>query len=196
METPADRFMEYVGRTYEYQQEKLAKFCSNNRMKFDIDVLEDTILKCYEIINKNGINDDTDKGYDDYLFISFRNNIRREKQYSRNAKKKEIPDLKQVYEDWYNTNNDAPTEKILRDLKEDFSTLYIMKLVEQNFDQEHLYVFRIKYLYKLTYKQLQQRCPQIKNTRQKVIDVVHWLKQRITKGELDAAYNDFIGDFL
>ena len=107
----------------------------------------------------------------------------------------EITGLTKQYEDYYNGHNDSSTVKIMKDLKEDFSVLYLLRLVEDNFDSEHLYCFKMKFLYKLTYKQL-QRQTNIKNSRQKVIDVIHWLKDNLSKNEVEKAFDEFKGDFL
>ena len=191
----ADKFIEWVGNNYDELQYRYKKFCSNTRITYDDDVFSDTIVKCFNLIEKNGINDDTPKGYDDYLFKAFKNNIKREKQYSRVAKKKEIPDVPTAYEDYYNNYNDSPTKKIMRDLKEDFSALYVIKKVEEQFPPEYVYVFKLKFLYKLTYKELQKKS-NVKNSRQKVIDVIHWLKENLTKQEVEKAFEDFKGEIL
>ena len=191
----ADKFLNWVGEHHDELQYRYKKFCSNHRLIYDDDVFSDTILKCYNLIEKNGINDDSEKGYDDYLFVAFRNNLKREKQYSRNAKKKEIENVNDKYEDYYNNTNDSPTKKILKDLKEDYSTLYIINKVEENFPKEYTYCFKLKFLYKLTYKQL-QKLSKVKNSRQKVIDVIHWLKENLSKQELDDAFNEFKGNIL
>lgn len=195
MNTNADRFLSWAGKNYDYQKDKLQKWCSHNKYRFDEDIFSDTIIKVYDIIQRNDIKDPSDKGFDDYFFIAFKNNLKREKEYCRTKNRMEITGLTKQYEDYYNNANDSSTVKIMKDLKEDFSVLYLLRLVEGNFDSEHLYCFKMKFLYKLTYKQL-QRQTNIKNSRQKVIDVIHWLKNNLTKDELEKAFELFKGDFL
>ena len=70
-----------------------------------------------------------------------------------------------------------------------------MSKVEDNFDQEHFYLFRIKTLGNLTYKQLQQKT-NIKGARQKVIDVKNFLKNNVTKEEINDAFQQMYSDLL
>ena len=130
--------------------------------------------------------------------MSFRNNIRREKQYARVANRSELEDLSKAYDHYYNDENEPVTAKIAKDLKEDFAVLYIMKKVEDNFDDEHVWCFRVKFLYKLTYNELYKKASTIgiKNSRQKVVDVMKWCRENITKEEVDKAFDDFKGDYL
>lgn len=186
-------FLDYVARNYDALTEKFKKYCSNQRYTWNEDIFSDTILKVHDIIGKKGLEDLTDQGMDNYIFMSFKNNIKRDKVYYRNRQRKEIPDLTQQYDDYYNQTNDPVTTKILKDLKEDFSVLYILRKVEDNFPSDYSYCFKIKFLYKLTYKELQEKCNHvgIKNTRQKVLDVLRWTKENITKDEVNKAFEEF-----
>ena len=77
----------------------------------------------------------------------------------------------------------------------DFSILYIMTLVEDNFDQEHFYLFKLKTLGNLTYKQLQEKT-KIKASRQKVINVNNWLKENVTKDDVKSAFTVMYGNLM
>lgn len=193
--TMHNEYLKWIGENYDYQKTKLQKWCSNSKYKWDDDVFSDTIVKVHDYIEKHGLRDGTPTGFDNYLFISFKNNIKREREYSRNKNRVELPELSKCYEEYYNEYNDSATVKIMRDLKEDFNALFILRLVEDNFDSEHVYCFKLKFLYKLTYRQLQEKT-KIKNSRQKVIDVLHWLRQHVSKEQLDAAFEQFKGNIL
>lgn len=191
----SEQFLIWIGENYTYQKEKLQKWCAHNKYKFEEDIFSDTIVKVHDYIEKHGLRDGTPTGVDAYFFISFKNNYKRELQYSRVKNRVELPELNKNYEEYYNSTNDSATVKIMKDLKEDFNALYILRLVEDNFDAQHTYCFKLKYLYKLTYKELQRQTG-ISNSRQKVIDVLHWLKANLTKEQLDTAFEQFKGNIL
>ena len=67
--------------------------------------------------------------------------------------------------------------------------------VEENFDGEYFYLFKLKQLCGYTYKQLTQKT-NIKGARQKVLDVKAWLKNNLTKDEINKAFINIYGDLL
>lgn len=188
-----EEYIGIIGANYERLKDKFKRFCKNQHYQWNEDVFSDTILKTYELIGKKGLNDLSPDGIENYLFMAFKQNTKREKVYYRNRQKAEIEDLNVAYDDYYNQHNEPANNKILRDLKEDFSVLYVIRKVEQNFDEEHSYCFKMKYLYKLTYKQLQEKCAKmnIRNSRQKCIDVMRWSKENITEQEVEKAFELF-----
>ena len=191
-------FIRYIGDNYERLINKYRKFAHLNNYKWDDDVYQDTILKCYERIKKQGgLADNTDKGIENYFFLSLRNNLKREGQYSRNKKRvvKEEGELKREYGEYLENNTTPIEEKIRSDLFKDFSTLYIMQKAEQNFDPESFHAFATKTLCNLTYSQLQERT-HIKGARTKCIDVKNWLTENISKEEITDAFNEQFGDFF
>lgn len=194
-----DKFMHYINDNYNYLKYKYINFCKEHNYVFDEDIFSDTILKCYEAINKKGkLEDTTDQGIQNYFFISFKMNLKREGQYARNQKRDRNVDsdsINDLYESWYNDNNVSAMEKIKSDLFKDFSILYIMTVVEDNFDTEHFYLFKLKTLANLTYKQLQDKT-KIKASRQKVINVKNWLKDNVTKDMIKSAFNAMYGNLM
>lgn len=122
----------------------------------------------------------------------------REKQYARNQKRDlnvEADDVDVMYEEWCNNNKEDSRTKILSDMWKDFSCLYIMMLVEDNWDDEHFYLFRLKHLCNMTYKQLTDKTG-IKGVRQKILDVKQWLKDNLTKEDINKAFQLAYGDLL
>ena len=194
-----DKFMHYINDHYNHLKYKYINFCREKGYQWDEDIFSDTILKCYEAINKKGkLEDTTDQGIQNYFFISFKLNLKREGQYARNQKRDRNIDsdsINELYESWYNDNNVSAMEKIKSDLFKDFSILYIMTLVEDHFDQEHFYLFKLKTLGNLTYKQLQDKT-KIKASRQKVINVKNFLKENVKKDDIKSAFNLMYGNLL
>jgi hypothetical protein len=195
----SELFLLYINNNYNHLKYKYINFCREKGYQWDEDIFSDTILKCYEAINKKGkLEDTTDQGIQNYFFISFKLNLKREGQYSRNAKRDRNIDsdsINELYEDYYNKNNSSSAQKVYKDLFKDFSVLYIMTVVEDNFDQEHFYLFKLKTLGDMTYKQLQDKT-KIKASRQKVINVKNWLKDNVTKDDIKKAFGTMYGDLL
>ena len=187
-------FLDYINSNYVRLKRKYHKYCLENGYTFDEDIYSDTILKCYDIITRNGLKDKSPQGIESYFFIAFRNNIRNERNYSR-VKKRDFninsDNIHTLYEEYYNENNSEAVEKVLNDLFTDFCTLYIMMQVENNFSQEHFYLFRVKTLTKgMTFKKLQEQT-KIKASRLKVIEVQRWLKEYIKKEDIKKAFFKF-----
>jgi len=194
----ADRYLQWIADNWDSLRKKYWKFCQEKNYEWSDDIFSDTYLKVYDKIQKSGLNDSTDDGFDNYTFRSFKQNLQREGQYCRVSKRDmniDSESINDLYEDYYNAHNDTSKEKIKKDLKTDFATLYIMSRVDDEFDDEHSYLFRIKHLCNLTYKQLAQQT-KIKGARQKTIDVKNWAKQNITKSEIDEAFQKMYGDLL
>ena len=191
----ADKFLKWINDNYHIQKDKLLAFCNDKKYEFDEDIFSDTYLKIYDKILKYGIKDDSDKGFDNYMFISFKVNTLREKQYARNKKRDgNVINLSGAYEAFKNTEL-SQEEKLKSDLYKDFATLYLLHKAEQQFDQESFYLFKIKTFEKITYKQLQERTG-IKGVRQKVVNVKNWLKENVRQQEVKEEFDNIYGDIL
>lgn len=198
--TDAETFIQHINDHYDELKWKFYKFCKEKHYDFDLDIFSDTILKCYETITKNGkLADTTNQGIENYFFRAFKNNIMNEKRYSR-CKNRDYnitsDDIGELYENWYNHNNTSARDKIAADLFKDFSVLYIMTKVEEQFDAEHFYLFRIKTLVpNMTYSRLQQTT-KIPQSRKKTITVMRWVKDNITKEEIRKVFYTIYGDLI
>ncbi len=192
----ADKFLKWINDNYQIQKDKLVAFCNDKKYEFDEDIFSDTYLKIYDKILKYGIKDDSDKGFDNYMFISFKINTIRDRQYARNQKRDgNIINLSGAYENYKNTEL-TEQEKLKSDLYKDFATLYLLHKAEQQFDQESFYLFKLKVFEKgLTYKQLQEKTG-IKGCRQKVVNVKNWLKENVRQQEVKEEFDNIYGDIL
>lgn len=193
-------FINYIDNHYQELKNKYFKFCQEKQYDWDEDVYSDTILKCYETIKKNGkLKDTTPYGIESYFFRSFKNNIINEKNYGR-VKKRDMninsDNINDIYEVWYNDNFSDAKVKIVNDLFKDFSVLYIMAMVEDNWDSEHFYLFRIKTLTpNMTFKKLAD-ITKIKGSRKKTIEVIRWVKENIKKEEIRKVFYELYGDII
>jgi len=192
-------FLNYISNNYKDLYFKYRQFCKEKQYEWDEDIFQDTILKCNDTITKNGkLKDTSPQGIENYFFISFKTNLKREKQYARNLKRDlnyTTEKVSEAYESWYNSYHTSSTEKLKSDLWKDFTTLYLMTKVEEAFDQEHFYLFKLKHLCGMTYSQLTQKT-NLKGCRQKVLEVKEWLKENVTKAQIKEAFYALYGDLL
>lgn len=195
--TDATKFINYINDHYSELLNRFKAFCNDKKYKFDIDIFQDTIIKCYTLIEKQGyLKDTSDKGIENYFFMSFKQNLQREKQYARNQKRdSNITDVDATYEDFANKNKLTTNDKLLSDLYKDFATLYLIMQVEANFDEEHFYLFKLKTFTNMTYAQLAKKT-NAKGIRQKVVAVKNWLKENVTKEEIKKAFELEYGDLF
>ena len=171
---------------------KMKAYCTITQQEWDEDVFSDTLVKCYDTIKKQGhLNDTSLTGVANYLFKSFITNIKRDKLYAREKKRDSNENLTEAYENYLEKTHLTTDEKILSDTKKDFTVLYILLKAKENFDDESFHLFQMKMLGNLTYKQLQERTSS-RAIRQKVSSVKRWLKDNISKEEIDKAFDDFI----
>ena len=192
-------FLNYISDNYKDLYFKYRQFCKEKQYEWDEDIFQDTVIKCFDTITKNGkLKDPSPQGIENYFFISFKTNLKREKQYARNLKRDlnyTTEKVSEAYESWYNSFHTSSTEKLKSDLWKDFSTLYLMTKVEEAFDQEHFYLFKLKHLCGMTYSQLAQKT-NLKGCRQKVLEVKEWLKENVTKAQIKEAFYALYGDLL
>lgn len=193
-------FINYINDNYSGVCNTLRILCGQRQQIFDEDTFHESILRCHKAINKKGyLQDKSAYGITSYLIRSYFNLVKEEKRSARNAKRDmnyDSDNITNLYEDWYNDHNLDAREKIVDGMFKDFGTLYIMMVVEQNFDSEHFYLFKLKELCKdMTYKKLAEKT-KMKGVRQKVVEVKRWLKQNITKEEIRKEFYSIYGDIL
>jgi hypothetical protein len=194
-----DLFLNFINQNYVGLKNKYWKFCQENFYDWDEDVYSDTIIRCYDIIERNGLKDKSPYGIESYFFKAFVNNIRNEKNYSR-IKKRDFnitsDNINDIYEAWYNKTQDSSKVKLVNDLFKDFAILYIMTRVEANFDAEHFYLYRLKSLVPdMTFKRLAETT-KIKASRLKTIEVQRWVKDNIKKEDVRTAFFQIYGDLI
>lgn len=193
-----NKYWKWLAEHYDEQKEKLTKYCHHKHMTFDEDIFSDTLTKVAEKIQKKGIKDDTDKGFENYLFKSFKINTIRDKQYSRNAKRddNQAEAVNELWESWYNEHHETEDEKLIRDLKKDFSILYLSDAVIQQFGEEICHLFLTKYYYQLTYKQLSEKYKNIPKLRDKLLEVKRYLQENVTKEDINQAFWQKYGNLI
>lgn len=190
------RFINIINDNYEVIKKELTSYCDSVGQKFDEDIFQDTILKCYILLDKQGkMRDSSYQGCKNFMFQAFKRNIMREQQYARNQKRDlNVTNLAKHNELFLNSKL-TQEEKLKNDLYKDFATLYLLKQVEENFDEEHFYLFRLKTFTNMTYAQLAKKT-NIKGCRQKVVTVKNWLKENVKQEDVKKEFDLIYGDIL
>ena len=186
----AANFLQFANDNYNDFKKKWRKYLIDRQIEFDDDVFSDTILKVYDYIKKHGINDTTDSGMANYWFRSFNTNIKREKQYSRNINRDcNINAYESLDKE---TNGDYELQlKIRRQVFDDWSIVYILRLVENNFDQISFHCFRLYFvLDKMTYHKLRE-ITKVKDAKKRVVTIKNWLKYKLTKKQLEKEFSAY-----
>lgn len=198
MESTGERFLNYMSANYNAIKGSMERYATAKMGGFDEDIFQSTILKVYEKIEKDGLKDDSDDGFLNYFFMSFKTNTNREKQYARNKKNDdnlEQENIEPAYEKWYNANYSSEKEKLVSDLRKDYFALRLAEVVEKAFDSEHFYLWRLKTFMPYTYKQLQEKT-KIPSARQKVLEVTDYLRANVRKEDLEEEFQKNFSDII
>jgi hypothetical protein len=193
-------FLNYINDNYDKVGGTLKLLSAQRKMKYSEDAFHESILRCHKAISKKGyLKDKSPYGITSYLIRSYFNLINEEKR-SAKVKKRDMnynsDNIGGLYEDYYNSNFTDARQKVINDMFKDFSVLYIMMIAEQNFDQEHFYLFKLKELIPdMTYKKLAEKT-RLKGVRQKVVEVKKFIQQNVTKEMIKEEFFNIYGELL
>lgn len=192
---PEDVYFTCINKNYNNLKQVCNDVCKRNREQYSEDALNDTVIQIHKIIQKKGKLDDmSDNGIMRYFVRSYVNNLRMEKRYAYH-KKRDYNITQEEFNDRYEKSLSSKRDKIIKDLLEDFSVLYIMKLVELNFPPEQLYLYKLKMICNKTYKQIHDET-RIKKSRDKIIEVNKWVKQNLTRDVIKKEFMSIYGDLI
>lgn len=188
----AERFLQWSNEHYNEQKKKFTAYCFNKKQQFSEDIFHSTILKIYDKIIRDGLKDPTDKGFENYLFLSYKTNFNREKQYARNTHRdRNVEDVETLYERFYNDYNISSAEKVTNDLRKDFQALYLLTKVNDEFGSELCHLFQKRYFSKMTYEEI-KNSTDIPMSRQKILMIRDWLRKNVTKEEVEEKFDEFL----
>ena len=192
---PEEVYFTCINKNYNNLKQVCNDGCKRNKEQYSEDALNDTVIQVHKIIQKKGKLDDmSDNGIMRYFVRSYVNNLRMEKRYAYH-KKRDYNITQEEFNDRYEQSLSSKRDKIIKDLLEDFSVLYIMKLVELNFPPEQLYLYKLKMICNKTYKQIHDET-KIKKSRDKIIEVNKWVKQNLTRDVIKKEFFDIYGDLI
>ena len=193
--TAVTAYFTCINQNYNNLKQVCKDVCKRNKEQYSEDALNDTVIQVHKIIQKKGKLDDmSDNGIMRYFVRSYVNNLRMEKRYAYH-KKRDYNITQEEFNDRYEQSLSSKRDKIIKDLLEDFSVLYIMKLVELNFPPEQLYLYKLKMICNKTYKQIHDET-RIKKSRDKIIEVNKWVKQNLTRDVIKKEFMSIYGDLL
>lgn len=179
----ADHFMSTFSIYYEDYRKKFKVY------GYDDDLLNTTLLLCYECIQRNGLKDTTEQGVKNYFFRAYNSNLTH---------------FRDPYDQRKNNNHiftdeaerDTAEEKWNKQLYRDYQALYVLKAAEEQFDKITFWVFKIKHLVpKTSYKKLRD-ITGIKDCKKRVTTVNKWLRENMTKEEVREAFERDFPDLL
>ena len=182
----ADLFLQEIGSELKQYTAKWKKYFFDSGLPFDIDVLNDTIIKCYDIILKKGLREGEKESWN-YLFKAFKMNSIRELQYARNKNRDEVEDINVLYETYKNKQHSAEY-KIASDLWTDFQVNYIARTVEFNWDKNTFYLFKLKFILQLDDDQIKKKSKN-PNWKKDIRALVKWLKASVRKEDIIKEFN-------
>ena len=193
--TAVTAYFTCINQNYNNLKQVCKDVCKRNKEQYSEDSLNDTVIQIYKIIQKKGKLDDmSDNGIMRYFVRSYVNNLRMEKRYAYH-KKRDYNITQEEFNDRYEQSLSSKRDKIIKDLLEDFSVLYIMKLVELNFPPEQLYLYKLKMICNKTYKQIHDET-RIKKSRDKIIEVNKWVKHNLTRDVIKKEFFEIYGDLI
>ena len=184
----ADKWLQYIGTIYEEYRMKYFKMANDLNYNVNEDMLNDTILACYNSIARNNLSDTTEQGMRNYLFRAFKINLNAVSNYD---KRKDVVDDLTALAEQYETQGEATYCKIKKQLFEDYVLIYILEQVENNFDTITFHCFRLKTMLPCTYQRLRE-ITKVKDAKKRVVKVNKWLRENMTRQDI---YNAFISDY-
>ena len=177
----ADKWLQYIGTIYEEYRKKYFKMANDLNYNVNEDILNDTIIACYNSIARNNLSDTTEQGMRNYLFRAFKVNLNAISNYD---KRKDIVDDLTALAEQYELKEETTYNKIKKQLFDDYSLIYILEMVENNFDTISFNVFRLKtMLEKCTYQKLRD-ITKVKDAKKRVVKVMKWIRENITEKEI------------
>lgn len=148
-----ENFKIYINKNYQSFKKKYKQFCFQNNYIFDIDVYHQAILNCLEHIQKSGLKDISEKGMDNYFFITFKNlTFKNFNNLTKNQKIIDsINDNNDVYDKQYVSFDDLQNSVINERVNK------IIKYVKDNYHQIYYKIWFYKHFLTIDGKPLRYR---------------------------------------
>lgn len=182
-EKRAELFLKEIAPLISQYEMKWRKYFAEIGLAFDIDILNDTILKCYDTIARLGCKDGQKESMN-YLFKAFKQNSIRELQYARNKYREIVDDVEALGDQFESRQTDY---KIAKDLQIEFQFNYLLREVELMFDKKDFYLFKLKYVLQLSDEEIAKKT---KNTNWKkdLKEITKYLKTNVKKQDIEADF--------
>lgn len=186
----ADEYLQVISKHYEEYLELFSNMFDNGE-----DIVGETLLKTHKTISHKGLRtvigkegEEREQMFKNYFFISCKmNNFTEQQNISKQNNLKNLD---------FNPYEDMTTdEKIKYQVYKDFKIMYIVQLVESNFDVIDYRCFRLYHLLKnMTYAKLRDMTG-IRNCKTRVVRINKWLKESIDEAEIRQSFIEQYPDF-
>lgn len=178
-EKRAELFLKEVAPLLSQYELKWRKYFEQIGLAFDIDILNNTVLKCYDTIARLGCKDGQKESMN-YLFKAFKQNSIRELQYARNKYREMVDDVEALGDQF----ESSPTDyKIAKDLWIEFQFNYILREVELMFDKKDFYLFKLKYVLQLPDAEILKKTKN-KKWKKDLKEITKYLKNNVKKSDI------------
>ena len=178
-EKRAELFLKEVAPLLSQYELKWRKYFEQIGLAFDIDILNDTVLKCYNTIARLGCKDGQKESMN-YLFKAFKQNSIRELQYARNKYREMVDDVEALGDQFESTKTDY---KIAKDLWIEFQFNYILREVELMFSKKDFYLFKLKYVLQLPDAEILKKTKN-KKWKKDLKEITKYLKNNVKKSDI------------
>lgn len=179
----AQEWLNKISTVYESCKKKYYKMCVEMNINVDEDVFSNTVLSCYDSIARNGLQDLTQQGCENYLFRSFRTNMYQVSNYDKRKVSVNISTVEFPIND---------EDVIKKQSFQDFKVIYILNTIEENFDNISFNLWRLKYMTeKMSYEKL-RNITGIKDCKKRIIDINNWLKENISLKEIEKEFEEYL----
>lgn len=182
-EKRAELFLKEIAPLISQYEMKWRKYFAEIGLAFDIDILNDTILKCYDTIARLGCKDGQKESMN-YLFKAFKQNSIRELQYARNKYREIVDDVEALGDQFESGQTDY---KIAKDLWIEFQFNYLLREVELMFDKKDFYLFKLKYVLQLPDEEIAKKTKNI-NWKKDLKEITKYLKNNVKKQDIEADF--------
>lgn len=182
-EQRAELFLQEIAPLISQYEMKWRKYFAEIGLAFDVDILSDTVLKCYETISRLGCRDGQKESMN-YLFKAFKMNSLRELQYARNKYREIVDDVEILGDQFEDISSDY---KITKDLWIEFQFNYVLKEVEMSWDKNSFYLFKLKYVLELSDTEITKKTKN-PNWKKDLKEINKWLKQAINKKDIEKEF--------
>lgn len=179
----AQEFLDIMSRHYEEYLKLFSRIYDNGE-----DIVGESLLKAHRSILNNGLpsvrdkeGEEREQHFKNYFFISAKLNGITEQQ--------NIQKRRQLSSMDFNPFEDMATdEKIALQIYRDYKIMYIIDMVEKNFDMTDYRLFRLYHLLKgMTYQKLSSMTG-IKNCKTRVVKINKWLRDNIDEREIRESF--------
>lgn len=180
----ADLFLTEIQEGLAVYRKKWIKMFQLKGWTWDEDLLYDTILKCYDTIDRLGLRDGKNESFN-YLFKALKTNYIRELEYVRNRDRVIVDDI-EVLADTYEM--ELSDVKIAKDLWLEFQFDYMLKEIEMVFDKKSFYLFKLKWVLQLDDKEILAKTKN-PNWKKDLKDMMKYLKTYVKVEDIKKEFN-------